>query len=389
MPSFGKILGGQSSKERKRLEALRASGLANQRRQFTVASVASVQRAHSVDSPLSEVSVNATSPVQKELTEPHVLEEAPKLILPEEETEALENEVVNEKRQPHAAQEDRLTSIFEDWSGRGAHVDFGPNEKLPIEEGRCLGKGVNGLVYEARVQGIFFAWKRRWYRGRISQIERKEIEIMKKLSHPHIIRLIGTYTHRQILGMLLYPVAVCDLQTFFQDLEVSISEKEIDAAQKDRLEKLGLPHESKEDLRRSANIFLYTSIGCIISAVAYLHSENIRHKDLKPANILLAQDHVWLADFGSATDFSLLSQSATDNGRSGTARYLAPEAALGKPSGRPADIFALGCVLLEICVISCEGSLRRLDAVRSAQDGSYQANLGSRGKWFDLFQSVT
>ena len=35
-------------------------------------------------------------------------------------------------------------SIWEDWSGRGSHVDFGTNEKLPLNEGRLLGHGIQG-----------------------------------------------------------------------------------------------------------------------------------------------------------------------------------------------------------------------------------------------------
>lgn len=71
---------------------------------------------------------------------------------------------------------------------------------------------------------------------------------------------------------------------------------------------------------------IYSRLGCLISAIAYLHDEKIkiRHKDLKPSNILVSADNLWLSDFGSATDFSLLSHSATDNER-GTLRYFSPE----------------------------------------------------------------
>lgn len=71
---------------------------------------------------------------------------------------------------------------------------------------------------------------------------------------------------------------------------------------------------------------IYSRLGCLISAIAYLHDEKIkiRHKDLKPSNILLSAENLWLSDFGSATDFSLLSHSATDNER-GTLRYFSPE----------------------------------------------------------------
>jgi serine/threonine protein kinase len=161
-----------------------------------------------------------------------------------------------------------------------------------------------------------------------------EFDILKRLpSHQHIIQLVGTYTHRQFLGLLLYPVAVCDLHTFFEDVEAwhdtgngsngLDSRKELlDTGQKGRLDALGYDFPLQAKARYASPI--YSNLGCLISALSYLHDEKIRHKDLKPSNILLSNSRLWLSDFGSATDFSLLSQSATDNER-GTPRYFSPE----------------------------------------------------------------
>lgn len=277
------------------------------------------------------------------------------------------------------------SSVWEDWSGRGSHVDFGPDETVPLREGRFLGHGVMGGVYETKVRGQTFAWKRRFCRQAIGQVERKEIEILKKLSHIHIVQLVGTYTHRQFLGLLLYPVAVCDLGTFFEDVESMCATRTLDPAQQERFHRLGLPTEHPE-CARSAAKYLYTKIGCVVSAVEYLHTQKIRHKDLKPSNILLAEQNMWLTDFGSATDFSLLSTSATENGERGTPKYFAPEVAEYQPSGRAADIFSLGCIFLEICVLFRFGSLKALRSQRPARDRSFQANLDKTDGWFNLLK---
>jgi hypothetical protein len=56
-------------------------------------------------------------------------------------------------------------------------------------------------------------------RRKLGGQERKEIDILKHLpSHAHIVQLVGTYTHCQFLGIIMYPVAVCDLYTFFEDV---------------------------------------------------------------------------------------------------------------------------------------------------------------------------
>jgi hypothetical protein len=72
------------------------------------------------------------------------------------------------------------------------------------------------------IGGHVFAWKRRFCRRHIGDAEKRETEVMKKLSHRHIVRLVGSYTHRQFLGLLVHPVAVCDLATLFEGKYLTI-----------------------------------------------------------------------------------------------------------------------------------------------------------------------
>src|SRR5205823_2587772 len=68
---------------------------------------------------------------------------------------------------------------------------------------------------------------------------------------------------------------------------------------------------------------LLQTLGCLASAILYLHENQIRHKDLKLMNILLSHDGLWVTDFGTSTDFSELYQSATEGGERGTPKYFA------------------------------------------------------------------
>ncbi|KAF2763315.1 kinase-like protein [Pseudovirgaria hyperparasitica] len=286
-----------------------------------------------------------------------------------------------------------ISSVWEDWSGRGSHVDFRRDESLPLVAGRELGVGRNGHVYETKCKGVALAWKRRIRRGKWGPEQRKEIDILKRLSHDHIIKLIGTYTQGNTLGVLLWPVATCDLDTLFLDIELLHHPDRLAAWEgrretiHERLEALGLemPEATCTDQRqRGHHKKLLTLVGCIACAVEFLHSQNIRHKDIKPANVLITKNGLWLTDFDMSTDFSLLSSSDTENGERGTPKYFAPEVAAYEPSGRAADIFSLGCLFLELHCLSSGACLEDLKALRPAQNQSYHANLHNRNSWINL-----
>lgn len=84
----------------------------------------------------------------------------------------------------------------------------------------------------------------------------------------------------------------------------------------------------------------------VATALAMAHRKGVIHGDVKPANILITDDHrIKLTDFGMAR---LASGESQDTPLLGTPAYWCPEQILGKPQDAKSDIFSLGVVLYEM-----------------------------------------
>ena len=99
--------------------------------------------------------------------------------------------------------------------------------------------------------------------------------------------------------------------------------------------------------------------------LAFLHHENLLHRDIKPGNALLnSEGYVKLSDFGISADqgqrqMLLGTNTSEDENENhnddaglnttliGTWRYMSPERLKGRPYGTPSDVWSLGLVLLE------------------------------------------
>ncbi len=79
------------------------------------------------------------------------------------------------------------------------------------------------------------------------------------------------------------------------------------------------------------------------------HAQGLVHRDVKPANILLAdaagRDHVYLTDFGLSRHVHATSGPTRTGAFMGTIDYVAPEQARGERVDARADVYSLGCVL--------------------------------------------
>jgi serine/threonine-protein kinase len=142
-----------------------------------------------------------------------------------------------------------------------------------------------------------------------------EIETLKKLKHPHIVQLFG-YGEQD--GHLFYAMELVEATNLQQELTAG----------------------RRFDWREVTRIGIQ-----VCGALKHAHDHGVIHRDLKPANLLMdAQDQVKLTDFGIAKLFGQTQLTAA-GGVLGTADYMAPEQAEGRPATARSDLYSLGSVL--------------------------------------------
>jgi len=119
-----------------------------------------------------------------------------------------------------------------------------------------------------------------------------------------------------------------------------------------------MPYVDGESLRTRLNRERKLAIGDalliaqeVAEALSHAHRRGVVHRDVKPENILLADGHAIVADFGIArvVSHSLDAQFMQAGISVGTPAYMAPEQISGEGDEGPlCDVFSLGCVLFEM-----------------------------------------
>uniref|UniRef100_A0A671QTX3 non-specific serine/threonine protein kinase n=1 Tax=Sinocyclocheilus anshuiensis TaxID=1608454 RepID=A0A671QTX3_9TELE len=184
-----------------------------------------------------------------------------------------------------------------------------------------IGEGSFGRVYKGRrkFSGQVVALKFIPKVGRSEKDLRslkREIDIMRGLKHPNIVLLLDSFeTEREVVVVTEY--AEGELFQILED-DGSLPENQV------------------------------SEIACqLVSALYYLHSHRILHRDMKPQNILLGKGGVVkLCDFGFARAMSVSTLVLTSI--KGTPLYMSPELVEEKPYDHSADLWSLGCILYEL-----------------------------------------
>ena len=192
--------------------------------------------------------------------------------------------------------------------------------------GELLGKGAFGAVYKGLAAGTgdFVAVKRVALESTGMTEKRKaelakEVALLRGLRHKNIVRFLHSQVDTES-GMMQLVMEYCGGGSLAQVVR-----------------RFGVLPET----------LMAIYLDQVLAGLAYLHSEGVIHRDIKGGNILLTKDGlVKLADFGIATRLS--DPSTSTRSIVGTPYWMAPEIIETKPPTTAADIWSLGCTVIEL-----------------------------------------
>ncbi len=149
----------------------------------------------------------------------------------------------------------------------------------------------------------------------------RESAIAAGLDHPNIVRTIASGEEDGVLYLAMDYVEGADLRELLQ-------------------------REGTLDSQRAVDL-----IAEVADALDAAHAVGLVHRDVKPGNILVAEDdsgaRAYVCDFGLARHVSSVSSLTGDRGFVGTIDYVPPEQIEGRQLDGRADVYSLGCVLYQ------------------------------------------
>ena len=192
-----------------------------------------------------------------------------------------------------------------------------------LEVRKRIGKGVFGQVFEARgANGDLVAIKHMPCKpgAKLTTMQRREVDALKKLQgHPNVIKLLNV-----------------NMTCFSVELVFELAENTLRDCIKNNA-----PIDKKQVVGYTMDLF---------NGLQALHQNDIIHRDIKPSNLLIARGVLLISDFGWARE---LSSAIGDDAMERNAYSLwwrPPEVLLGSATyGFSADVWAAGCVCVEMC----------------------------------------
>jgi len=192
-----------------------------------------------------------------------------------------------------------------------------------------LGQGSFGLAYKVlnKNDNKFYVLKQIFLQNfnndELKELQ-KEANILSKLDCENIVRYVDSFSENNSFNIVMEFCEGLDLRKFINKYKTN----------KNFIE---------------ANL-IYSFIKDLLEGLKYIHNNNLIHRDLKPDNIFIDKyNKLKIGDFGISIK---LNDTRYAKSKVGTLIYMAPEIIKGEKYNNKVDIWALGCIIYELCTLN-------------------------------------
>ncbi|KAK9440136.1 uncharacterized protein VB005_04757 [Metarhizium brunneum] len=172
-----------------------------------------------------------------------------------------------------------------------------------------------------------------------------KLDVLGQLDHQPCVSLVGKYSDPKYFALIMQPVGDYNFSQYYDQY-----------------------HNATDKLSLLRGFF-----GYLVSAVQYLHDSKMRHRDIKPQNIIVKND-----------------QRPLRPTRAKTVIYAAPEVVRAERRNTAADMWSLGCVFLDMVTVLQGKTVQDMpNYFREQSDSSsFHENAESISVWADRLRGI-
>ncbi|KAK4120839.1 hypothetical protein N657DRAFT_665899 [Parathielavia appendiculata] len=283
---------------------------------------------------------------------------------------------------------------------KGGHTDYDDDEVVPldaVDKKHALGQHLDKVMVPNEPGTVLCRCRIPLGPGRLSWGEFiSEVDSIKDVQNQHLLSYSTSYTHQGYGYILFTPAPEYTLKSLLATTPSCLK----------NVDKKARPH------------LVMNWIYCLVDTVCFLHNRGLSHGNIRPSTVMFSCDNlVFFSSFtrfhtsilGGATDYTSFdkeaydhaapeklfkpaSTSPTSNQRSAEVSNSPTDKHALTPSPQAADIFSLGCVILELLSFLFKKHGKPFAAHRAAKhksagrggavpDSSFHKNLGQVESW--------
>ena len=189
-----------------------------------------------------------------------------------------------------------------------------------------LGQGAYGTVFKVlnkKDNNIYIIKQILLKHAKLDELQ-KESNILSKIKSDYIVKYYASFVDNENFNIVMEYCDGLDLRKFIEKY--------------------------KNENKKIDKSIIYNFIIDLCLGLKVIHNSNLIHRDLKPENIFIDKyNKVKIGDFGISIK---LENTRYAKSQVGTFNYMAPEILKGEKYNNKADIWALGCVIYELCTLN-------------------------------------